>query len=414
MGVFNNRDDKRNENDVYFGIENDDYKVEDVQDDDYNQYEEPNNQKDYDVKKKISRKGALGTVAIALTCSLIGGGLGGFGVYSAMKDNTKEETTVSKEVEEAPKFKNDGTMTTAEVVKMVSPAVVGVSTKSLVKDTYFNAIREQDGIGSGFIISEEGRVVTNYHVINGAQEVKVILSNGKEVNAKVVNYDANADIAVLQITDNIKMPGVAKLGDSSKAVAGEDVIAIGNPLGKEFSETITKGIISSPNRKLSISGSKDNVEEFIQTDAAINPGNSGGPLINANGEVIGINTAKKVGEEIEGIGFSIPINVVKEKLDSLSKPILNIGITARDVNEETARRNNLEEGIYIQGISEFSPAEKAGLRIGDLITEYNGTRVKTVAELNELKSKAKENDVVNLTVLRDGKKINVSLKLTAS
>ncbi len=414
MGEFNNRDDKRNENDVYFGIENDDYKVEDVQDDDYNQYEEPNNQKDYDVKKKISRKGALGTVAIALTCSLIGGGLGGFGVYSAMKDNTKEETTVSKEVEEAPKFKNDGTMTTAEVVKMVSPAVVGVSTKSLVKDTYFNAIREQDGIGSGFIISEEGRVVTNYHVINGAQEVKVILSNGKEVNAKVVNYDANADIAVLQITDNIKMPGVAKLGDSSKAVAGEDVIAIGNPLGKEFSETITKGIISSPNRKLSISGSKDNVEEFIQTDAAINPGNSGGPLINANGEVIGINTAKKVGEEIEGIGFSIPINVVKEKLDSLSKPILNIGITARDVNEETARRNNLEEGIYIQGISEFSPAEKAGLRIGDLITEYNGTRVKTVAELNELKSKAKENDVVNLTVLRDSKKINVSLKLTAS
>lgn len=414
MGEFNNRDDKRNENDVYFGIENDDYKVEDVEDDDYNQYEEPNNQKDYDVKKKISRKGALGTVAIALTCSLIGGGLGGFGVYSAMKDNTKEETTVSKEVEEAPKFKNDGTMTTAEVVKMVSPAVVGVSTKSLVKDTYFNAIREQDGIGSGFIISEEGRVVTNYHVINGAQEVKVILSNGKEVNAKVVNYDANADIAVLQITDNIKMPGVAKLGDSSKAVAGEDVIAIGNPLGKEFSETITKGIISSPNRKLSISGSKDNVEEFIQTDAAINPGNSGGPLINANGEVIGINTAKKVGEEIEGIGFSIPINVVKEKLDSLSKPILNIGITARDVNEETARRNNLEEGIYIQGISEFSPAEKAGLRIGDLITEYNGTRVKTVAELNELKSKAKENDVVNLTVLRDGKKINVSLKLTAS
>ena len=414
MGEFNNRDDKRNENDVYFGIENDDYKVEDVQDDDYNQYEEPNNQKDYDVKKKISRKGALGTVAIALTCSLIGGGLGGFGVYSAMKDNTKEETTVSKDVEEAPKFKNDGTMTTAEVVKMVSPAVVGVSTKSLVKDTYFNAIREQDGIGSGFIISEEGRVVTNYHVINGAQEVKVILSDGKEVNAKVVNYDANADIAVLQITDNIKMPGVAKLGDSSKAVAGEDVIAIGNPLGKEFSETITKGIISSPNRKLSISGSKDNVEEFIQTDAAINPGNSGGPLINANGEVIGINTAKKVGEEIEGIGFSIPINVVKEKLDSLSKPILNIGITARDVNEETAKRNNLEEGIYIQGISEFSPAEKAGLKIGDLITEYNGTRVKTVAELNELKSKAKENDVVNLTVLRDGKKINVSLKLTAS
>ncbi|WP_066871697.1 S1C family serine protease [Clostridium mediterraneense] len=414
MGEFNNRDDKRNENNVYFGIENDDYKVEDVQDDDYNQYEEPNNQKDYDVKKKISRKGALGTVAIALTCSLIGGGLGGFGVYSAMKDNTKEETTVSKDVEEAPKFKNDGTMTTAEVVKMVSPAVVGVSTKSLVKDTYFNAIREQDGIGSGFIISEEGRVVTNYHVINGAQEVKVILSDGKEVNAKVVNYDANADIAVLQITDNIKMPGVAKLGDSSKAVAGEDVIAIGNPLGKEFSETITKGIISSPNRKLSISGSKDNVEEFIQTDAAINPGNSGGPLINANGEVIGINTAKKVGEEIEGIGFSIPINVVKEKLDSLSKPILNIGITARDVNEETAKRNNLEEGIYIQGISEFSPAEKAGLKIGDLITEYNGTRVKTVAELNELKSKAKENDVVNLTVLRDGKKINVSLKLTAS
>lgn len=411
MGEFN---DKNNENDVY-------YTVEDSNNENSNLNSDPNSD-DNKKKNKKGRKGVAGTVAIALTCSLLGGSIGGVGVYAAMKDSNDSDISVEKSISDdkgTPSFKNSGELTTAEVVKEVMPAVVGVSTKSLVKDNYFNGVREQDGIGSGFIIDEEGKVVTNYHVINGAREVKVILSTGEEVNAKVVNYDADADIAVLDITDDIKMPGVAKLGDSSKLVAGEDVIAIGNPLGKEFSKTVTKGVVSSPNRELSMETNVQSTpegevatQEFIQTDAAINPGNSGGPLINANGEVIGINTAKKVGEEIEGIGFSIPINIVKEKLGALSKPILNIGISARDIDENVAKKENLPEGIYVAGVGEFTPAEKAGLKIGDIITEFNGTKVKTTAEFNKLKEKSNENDVINLTVIRDGKQIKVPVKLT--
>ena len=364
-------------------------------------------------KKKKSSKALAGTMAIALTASLLGGGIGGLGVYSFM--DSKEDTKIEREHEtktvSVPEFKASGTMTTAEAVKAVTPAVVGVSTKSVVQDNFFNGASEQEGIGSGFIISEEGLVVTNYHVVNGASEVKVILSDGQEVAAKVVNFDKEADLAVIDITDDIKMPGVAKLGDSSKLLAGEDVIAIGNPLGKEFSKTVTKGIISSPNRELSVSGSPDDVEIFIQTDAAINPGNSGGPLINASGEVIGVNTAKKVGEEIEGIGFSIPINTVKDKLDNLSKPNLVLGIGAMNIDEEISKTRNIPVGVRISSVAEFSPAELAGLRIGDVITEYNGKKIKTVEELNKLKSGAKENDVVQLTIFRDGKTLKADVKL---
>ncbi len=269
---------------------------------------------------------------------MLGGVIGAGGVYYAFKNSipvSKLENN-SNTSANPPEFKGeDGALTVPQVVEKVTPAVVGVSTKSLVRDQFFN-VKEQEGLGSGFIINEEGYVVTNYHVINGAQEVKVIFSDGKEVNAKVINYDAERDIAVIKITDDVKMPGIAQLGDSSTVKAGEEVIAIGNPLGKEFSSTVTKGIVSSPNRKMKTENG--NVLDYIQTDATINPGNSGGPLINSKGEVIGINTAKKVGEDIEGIGFAIPINEVKTRLGSLSKPILKLGITARTVTPELAKR----------------------------------------------------------------------------
>lgn len=365
-------------------------------------------------KKKKKSKALAGTMAVAIAASLIGGGIGGAGVYAVM--DSKEDVKIEKEHEgvepvSVPQFKESGTMTTAEAVKAVTPAVVGVSTKSIVQDNFFNGATEQEGIGSGFIISEDGLVVTNYHVINGATEVKVILSDGTEVAAKVVNFDKEADLAVIDITEDIKMPGVAKLGDSSKLQAGEDVIAIGNPLGKEFSKTVTKGIISSPNRELSVSGNPEMVETFIQTDAAINPGNSGGPLINANGEVIGVNTAKKVGEEIEGIGFSIPINTVKEKLGTLSKPNLLLGIDAMNIDEELSKSKNVPVGVRIMTVRLFGPAELAGLQRGDIITEYNGKKVTTINELNELKSTAKENEVVKLTIFRDGETLKVDVKL---
>ena len=381
--------------------------------------ENPKESKDNGKKKKVKKKSGfkkgLGIIAGAIIVAMLGGAIGAGGVYYALRNNTQTNIlgniNNSNSAANPPAFKSDeGALTVPQVVEKVTPAVVGVSTKSLVRDQFFN-VKEQEGLGSGFIINEDGYVVTNYHVINGAQEVKVIFSDGKEVNAKVVNYDAERDIAVIKITDDVKMPGIAQLGDSSTVKAGEEVIAIGNPLGKEFSSTVTKGIVSSPNRK--ISTDNGNVLDYIQTDAAINPGNSGGPLINSNGEVIGINTAKKVGADIEGIGFAIPINEVKTRLGSLSKPILKMGIQARNVTSELAKENNLEEGVYIVGVQEFSPAEKAGLKIGDLIVQFGGKRVKTVEELNEIKGQYNEGDTVPVQIIRDGKKMNLEIKLVS-
>ena len=376
--------------------------------------ESNDNSKNKKVKKKSGFKRGIALVAGAVIVAILGGAIGAGGVYYAFKNSIPVSTLEnnSNTSVNPPAFKGeDGALTVPQVVEKVTPAVVGVSTKSLVRDQFFN-VKEQEGLGSGFIINEEGYVVTNYHVINGAQEVKVIFSDGKEVNAKVVNYDAERDIAVIKITDDVKMPGIAQLGDSSTVKAGEEVIAIGNPLGKEFSSTVTKGIVSSPNRKMKTENG--NVLDYIQTDAAINPGNSGGPLINSKGEVIGINTAKKVGEDIEGIGFAIPINEVKTRLGSLSKPILKLGITARTVTPELAKENKLEEGVYVVGVQEFSPAEKAGLKIGDLIVEFGGKRVKTLEELNQVKSQYNDGDSVPVEIIRDGKKVNLNLTLVAN
>ena len=376
--------------------------------------ESNDNSKNKKVKKKSGFKRGIALVAGAVIVAILGGAIGAGGVYYAFKNSIPVSTLEnnSNTSVNPPAFKGeDGALTVPQVVEKVTPAVVGVSTKSLVRDQFFN-VKEQEGLGSGFIINEDGYVVTNYHVINGAQEVKVIFSDGKEVNAKVVNYDAERDIAVIKITDDVKMPGIAQLGDSSTVKAGEEVIAIGNPLGKEFSSTVTKGIVSSPNRKMKTENG--NVLDYIQTDAAINPGNSGGPLINSKGEVIGINTAKKVGEDIEGIGFAIPINEVKTRLGSLSKPILKLGITARTVTPELAKENKLEEGVYVVGVQEFSPAEKAGLKIGDLIVEFAGKRVKTLEELNQVKSQYNDGDSVPVEIIRDGKKVNLNLTLVAN
>ena len=376
--------------------------------------ESNDNSKNKKVKKKSGFKRGIALVAGAVIVAILGGAIGAGGVYYAFKNSIPVSTLEnnSNTSVNPPSFKGeDGALTVPQVVEKVTPAVVGVSTKSLVRDQFFN-VKEQEGLGSGFIINEDGYVVTNYHVINGAQEVKVIFSDGKEVNAKVVNYDAERDIAVIKITDDVKMPGIAELGDSSTVKAGEEVIAIGNPLGKEFSSTVTKGIVSSPNRKMKTENG--NVLDYIQTDAAINPGNSGGPLINSKGEVIGINTAKKVGEDIEGIGFAIPINEVKTRLGSLSKPILKLGITARTVTPELAKENKLEEGVYVVGVQEFSPAEKAGLKIGDLIVEFGGKRVKTLEELNQVKSQYNDGDSVPVEIIRDGKKVNLNLTLVAN
>ena len=190
---------------------------------------------------------------------------------------------------------------------------------------------------------------------------------------------------------------------------GESVVAIGNPLGKEFIGSVTTGVVSAVNRQVSIEN-KD--LKFIQTDAAINPGNSGGPLVNSKGQVIGINTAKIGQEGVEGLGFAIPINTVNPKMENLIKPVLNIGISCRNITEDISKEYNIPVGVYISQIKEFSAAQKAGITPGDIITQFDGKKIKTVEEINKLKATHKAGDIVKAELVRNGKTIKISLTLS--
>ncbi|MBE6044333.1 MAG: PDZ domain-containing protein [Clostridium thermopalmarium] len=303
-------------------------------------------------------------------------------------------------------------LSVANIAKQVGPAVVGVSTKSITSIDMFGLPETQEGMGSGIIFNEDGYILTNYHVINGAKQITVIFNNGKEgkeIPAKVVNYDSSLDLAVIKLTEDVEIPAVAEFGDSDSIEVGEPAIAIGNPLGKQFLGTVTAGVISAVNREVTVDGQ---TQKYIQTDAAINPGNSGGALVNTYGQVIGINTAKIGGSQIEGLGFAIPINTVKPQIEKLIKPLLKIGISASNITENIAKRNNLPIGIYIHQVEEFSPAEKAGLLPGDVITKFDGKTVKTVEEMNALKQKHNSGDKVEIQVIRDGKTKKITLTLS--
>lgn len=225
--------------------------------------------------------------------------------------NVNNENNTNNNSSENNSNSSSGNLSTEEIVKKVSPAVVTVQVTTGGTNSYSSV---QQGVGTGFIVSKDGNIVTNYHVIEGASKVSVIFSNGKEVSAKVIAVNEKDDLAILDVDDSVEMPGIAKLAENDNLNAGQEIITIGNPLGKEFSGTVTKGIISSTSRTVSMNGEQ---KEFIQIDAAINPGNSGGPLINLKGEIIGVNTAKKSGENIEGMGFSIKIAKVREMINNI-------------------------------------------------------------------------------------------------
>lgn len=344
-----------------------------------------------------------------------------FTIYVAPKLGFFEKTPLYSKISSStgveyvgPTYFNEaeGALTVTEIVKTVGPAVVGVSTQSIV-DRGFFGLQQQEGIGSGFIINEEGHILTNYHVIEGAQTVKVIFYDGVETDAKVINYDEANDIALLKITDStVTVPATVVLGNSDELLVGESVVAIGSPLGKEFLGTTTTGVVSALDRDITIDGK---TLKLLQTDTAINPGNSGGPLINSRGEVIGINTAKFGGStgvtSIEGIGFAIPINQAKQKLDELSKPILRIGIKGRVIDAEISKNLNLPEGIYVVEVEAFSNAERAGIRAGDVVVKFGGKDVKTFDDVNEIKAQHNLGDTIKVVVYREGSEKTLDLVL---
>lgn len=380
-------------------------------------FEEHNNFEDN--KKPKNKKGLkiFGTIAITLAIALSGGLIGGLITYKTITSKLEGKTVNLAPVNFTQS--DEKALSAQEVYQKVSPAVVTISTKGTEYKGFF--AQNVEGIGSGFIINEDGYILTNYHVVelaisNNTKDVTVILSTGEEVAAKVVNYDQNRDIAMVKLADGTKVPAVAELGDSDGLYVGQEVVAIGTPLGKNFAQTLTKGIVSGVNRNLTTESG--NTGDYIQTDAAINSGNSGGPLINTKGEVIGINTAKLSGQSettIEGMGFAIPINDAKDRIESLSKPILNLGITVREVNSELAKQNNLpQEGLWVVGVTENSPAAKAGIQPSDLIVKFDGKEVKTFDELSKLKSNKNAGDKVEVVVYRNGKNVSLSMQLAES
>ena len=298
--------------------------------------------------------------------------------------------------------------------KKVGPAVVGITNKAYVRDFFnFNRVELRErGTGSGVIYDKAGYIATNNHVVEGASEIIVSLPDGRTFKGKVLGADAATDLAVVKIdADNLT---VAEFGDSDTLQVGEPAIAIGNPLGMEFRGSVTAGVISALNRSIDLGERKFNL---IQTDAAINPGNSGGALVNADGEVVGINSAKIAASGVEGIGFAIPINAAKPILDELAhkgrvaRPYIGASLMDKEFAQRYGFETNLHGGIYLRGVVPGSPAAKAGLEAGDIILSFNGSKVSTARELRNKLDECKVGDRIDIQIWRNGQTHNVVIVL---
>ncbi len=358
----------------------------------------------------------VGALVMTFVSPLIAGLTGGSVAQggSFRFPETASSTTAITQVTYNPETRKE--LSTVEIGKLVGPAVVGISTIVETQTYSFfghSGVSESEGSGSGIIISQDGYIVTNNHVIEGAKTIKVILNNSKEYDARVIGADSKTDLAVLKI-DAKDLPA-AVMGDSDLLEAGERCVAIGNPLGQELAGSLTQGIISALNRTLTV----DNVTyTLIQTDAAINPGNSGGALVNIYGEVIGINTVKVSSSQIEGLGFAIPANNAKPIIEDLInhgyvKGRPQIGVTLIYVTEQEANYYNIPAaGLFVSDVSAGSGAETAGIKKGDVILKCNGEEVTSSTEINTIRDKFKAGDTITLTVNRDGSIMDIKVVLT--
>lgn len=343
--------------------------------------------------------------------------------------------TVAKGAETGVKPYPNAPFSFTELVKRVAPDVVNISTTKVIKrrpipspfgphgpwrdffgddffERFFGQIpreRTQRSLGSGFIIDpKKGYILTNNHVIAGADEIAVRLDDGKEYNAEVVGRDSKTDLALIKTKVALDVKAGAPLGDSDQVQIGEWVMAIGNPFGLE--RTVTVGILSAKGRVIG-AGPYD---DFLQTDAAINPGNSGGPLFNMKGEVIGINTA--IVASGQGIGFAIPINMAKELLPQLERGKVTrgwLGVSIQEVTEEIAKSFKLKEakGALVAEVMEDTPAERGGVERGDIIIAFDGKDVDTPNELQRIVAATRPNKRIKVKVIRDGKSKTLTIKL---
>lgn len=285
------------------------------------------------------------------------------------------------------------------MIERVSKSVLNINILRVLQDYYYRTVPVK-GLGSGFIFDEAGYILTNHHVIGDAQRILVTLANGQSSEGRIIGALRSSDIGVIKI--EAKGLTVAELGDSDKLRVGQRVFAIGNPFGLQGGPTVTSGVISAVNR--TIQSEEGVFHNLVQTDAAINPGNSGGPLIDTEGKVVAICTA--IIPYAQGIGFAIPINEAKSfaqeirQYGSTMRPWL--GITGLNLNRDISDHYNIpiERGVYVVSVTGDSPAERAGMEQGDIISELEGHRIDTVEELQEVLSKRKVGDAVEISILR--------------
>ncbi len=363
-------------------------------------------------EKKPVTRGAL--AAILIISIIFSGALGIGGGFVAAKYFGSNGITISKTNSNnenqgsATASRNEtGGLSTSEIVAKTANSVVEITTETVTTGSFFQQY-VATGAGSGVIISDDGYILTNNHVIDGANTVKVTTKDSTEYDAEIIGADAKLDVALLKI--NAKELTPATFGDSSTIQVGDYAVAIGNPLG-QLGGTVTDGIVSALDRDVTVD---NETMRLLQTDAAINPGNSGGGLFNSSGELIGIVCAKASSSstEVEGLGFAIPINNVLDILNDLKeygyvKGRVDLGMTLSNVQSSTA----YQPGVYVNSVSSGSSADKAGFQKGDLITKVNGTEVKSVSDVNGIIENLNVGDTVKFSVTRGTRSGELSLTL---
>lgn len=375
-------------------------------------------------KRKKATKVILKSGAVASCCLFLGVGIGTGAIVSKNVISKKEQSNFKFNVSDVSQASlEDNVILTSNsassIFKEVGDSVVNISTK--VSGGFFNSELQDLGSGSGIIYKVDGDkvyILTNNHVIEGASYVTISVTGNEQVEANLVGTDPSSDLAVLSVSKKdmnnagIKDITVAKFANSDNVEVGDFVFPIGNALGR--GKTMTQGMISAQNKQINIDGKNLTV---IQTDAAINPGNSGGALMNSDGEVVGINTAKLSSSAIEGIGYAIPSNIAIDIADQIinngyvERPYF--GIMGKTITENTKRIYNLNTtGVIVVEVEEDSNAERSGLKAGDIITDFNGQKIETSDDLSGAINKCKPNDTVSFNIIRNGREemtLNVTL-----
>ena len=375
-------------------------------------------------KKRRRKNGNIARSAVALVLAAAMGFVGGF--VGARVGNTGGKVVIQQVAPSSTSSSDSGSasavntasgMTTAQVSEMVSPSVVVITTEQVVYSqwSWYGQNQVESGAGSGVIISSDGYILTCAHVVDGASNITVTI-NDKDYTATLVGEDTTSDIAVIKIDANGLTP--ATVGDSDSLKVGQNVMAVGNPLG-ELGGTVTGGMISALNRSVTIQGTNStNTMSLIQMDASVSPGNSGGGLFNMNGELVGIVNAKSSSSDAEGLGFAIPINdaikVAQELLENgyvTGRPYL--GITYLAVTDaQTAQQLGVNAyGVYIVDVTKGGPADQAGLKAGDRIVSVDGSEIAAKDDLGTLMQKHAAGDTLSITVARDGQMQTVNVTL---